>query len=270
MKMNRVSKSYHLLFKQIACESPRMFCSDSPTALPPDPYGYGADLALTASTASSKVDFLSRDTCWYFQNMEILPVAVSALEVLHQIVLLLHFFWTPFSPGLVQSEQYRKASVHTSPFPSTALSPREKSINLVGSQWDFIWQLLRYSLKLTKSSHWPQHTDFFILQCDKVLQATLPDSLCVISILFFFKDPGKTEVLPTISESGIPCNLLHSLQSTDNTQLQTFEHHPDFTSFNQLHANIFRCPNTLCRLGRSQDLQHLPQACAGGSPGQRA
>lgn len=92
MKMNRVSKSYHLLFKQIACESPRMFCSDSPTALPPDPYGYGADPAPAAGTASSKVDFLSRDTCWYFQNMEILPVAVSALEVLHQIVLLLHFF----------------------------------------------------------------------------------------------------------------------------------------------------------------------------------
>lgn len=119
-------------------------------------------------------------------------------------------------------------------------------MNLVGSQWDFIWQLLRYSLKLTKSSRWPQHTDFFILQCDKVLQATLPDSLLVLSV-FSFKDPGKTEVLPIISESGIPCNVLHSLQSTDNTQLQTFEHHPAFTSFNQLHANIFRCLNTLCR-----------------------
>lgn len=91
MKMNRVSKSYHLLFKQTACESPRMFCSDRPTALPPDPYDYGADLAPTAGMVCRKVDFLSRDTCWYFQNMETLPIAVSALEVLHQIVLLLPF-----------------------------------------------------------------------------------------------------------------------------------------------------------------------------------
>lgn len=82
MKMNRVSKSYHLLLKQIACESPRMFCLDRPTALPPNPYGYGADMAPAASTARCKADFLSRDTFWYFQNMETLTVAVSALEVL--------------------------------------------------------------------------------------------------------------------------------------------------------------------------------------------
>lgn len=270
MKMNRVSKSYHLLFKQIACESPRMFCSDSPTALPPDPYGYGADLAPAAGTASSKVDFLSRDTCWYFQNMEILPVAVSALEVLHQIVLLLHFFWTPFSRLSSERTIPQSLCAHLT-FPIYCLVSTREKYKPCGFTVRF--HLAAASVFTEANQKFPltsAHRFFFILLCDKVLQATLPDSLCVISILFFFKDPGKTEVLPTISESGIPCNLLHSLQSTDNTQLQTFEHHPDFTSFNQLHANIFRCPNTLCRLGRSQDLQHLPQACAGGSPGQRA
>jgi len=56
--------------------------------------------------------------------------------------------------------------------------------------------------------------DFFIRQHNKVLQGMLEDSPFVISL---FRDTEKTEVLPVIHESGIPCDLLHSLLSTNES-----------------------------------------------------
>lgn len=68
----------------------------------------------------------------------------------------------------------------------------------------------------------------------------LEDSLFVISL---FKDTEKTEVLPVIRKSGISCNLLHSLLSTNKTMIAKLCISPA-TNFNWLHANIFRC---LCK-----------------------
>lgn len=136
----------------------------------------------SAGTPCCTAAFPSRDTSWYCWKMQPLATPIAGFEVLPSDTIAVSFLMKALLCALLHSKQQCKTFVHILPFPSTAFPPHEESRFTVKFHLaaDSIFSEAKKKFPLTSA-----HFDFFVLQCDKALQAPLEDS--PFFILLFLK-----------------------------------------------------------------------------------